>query len=69
MQLAPPITIGRNEIDEIVSILRKTFLEANEFLKQLIVEEEAKEALRKKVEAELAAQTPPAPQRNIKKII
>ena len=69
MQLAPPITIGRPEIDEIVSILRKTFLEANEFLKQLIVEEEAKELLRKKLEAEQIAQMPPAPPRNLKKII
>jgi hypothetical protein len=42
VQLAPPITIGRDEIDLIVAILEKTFLEASEFLKVLIAESEAK---------------------------
>jgi hypothetical protein len=42
VQLAPPITIGQAEIDHIVAILEKTFLEASEFLKVLIAESDAK---------------------------
>lgn len=35
IQLAPPLTIGRNEIDEIVKIVRKTLVEAMEFMKEM----------------------------------
>lgn len=35
IQLAPPLTIGRNEIDEIVKIIRKTLVEAMEFMKEM----------------------------------
>jgi len=35
IQLAPPLTIGRNEIDEIVKIVRKTLVEAIAFMKEM----------------------------------
>lgn len=46
IQLAPPLTIGREEIDEIVKIMRKTLLEANRFLQSMLAEQEAIEAMR-----------------------
>ncbi len=68
VQLAPPLTIGRAEIDEIVAILRKTFLAANDYLKVLIEEEEQAEMARKLKAEEEAAKTP-VPPRNPKKIL
>jgi len=33
VQLAPPLTINREDIDEIVAILRKTLMEAQQYLR------------------------------------
>jgi adenosylmethionine-8-amino-7-oxononanoate aminotransferase len=41
IQVAPPLTIGRPEIDEIVAILRKSLVAAQEYLVPLYVKLEA----------------------------
>lgn len=44
VQLAPALTIGRDTIDELVGILRKTFMQAQEYRDMLLAEAAAKEA-------------------------